>query len=212
MENVHYYIGLYQQGRIKLTINTCPMPLNWEQLVPIIQFCNSNRLPIFFCIVNAPFYNTFLSTSTDFIEKVYAELSGSLESLPQETYYEKNNYKQLQDFLHMLHSWNGLIQEYDSNRERLIHLSAEELYRLFKERLELLLIYEEKESLIQETMQYAINTFAPLDDADKKELIISLLNVVRDTIFAASDTEYMKWAREYMNILVYSYERRVAFT
>lgn len=210
MENVAYYIELHKQNKIKLTVNTCPMPLNWQELVPIIKFCNSNQLPVFICVVNAPFYNTFYSTSVEFIEMVLQELTISLNELPKSNYFEKNNYKQLEDFIAMLISWKSLVDSFNKNKSSYMNNSVEELFDQFKNRFSSLLIYEHKDLVVNETMEYIFTKFSNLDAETKRELLITLLNVVKDPIVVTSEKELMRWTQEYISTLIFSYENRLA--
>ncbi len=210
MENVEYYLELHHQNKIKLTINTCPMPENWQEIVPIIQFCNRNKLPVFFCIVNAPYYNTFLSTSLDFIDHVHASLQSALQDLPQGNYYEKNNYAKLKDFLNLLISWKKTIEDNNKTKEQLQHHSIEELYTLYNNKLSDNLIHEKKDFLTATLMEYTRQEFAALDETSTKELLIVLINAIKAPIIPPSEAEQLKWGKEYTKTLVFSYQNQPA--
>jgi len=211
MENINYYLEIYNQNKIKITINTCPMPENWQEIIPIIRFCNQHKLPIFFCIVNAPYYNTFLSTSPAFIDKVHDSLFKEMQLLPQNNYFEKNNYNRLKDLLHMLLSWKPMIEENTASKSKLLYLSIDELYEKYEDTLLTNMIHKEKEKLIEQIMEDIKQKFSSLDDDTVKELLIVLINSIKGKIIPSSEAEQIKWAKEFVNTLIYSHEQKEVF-
>ena len=51
-----------------------------------------------------------------------------------------------------------------------------------------------------------------MDEESTKELLIILINVVKAPIIASSESEYMKWAKEYTDTLLFSFENKEEFT
>lgn len=208
MENINYYLNIYQQNKIKITINTCPMPENWQEIIPIIQFCNQHKLPIFFCIVNAPYYNTFLSTSMEFIDKVHDSLTLELNQLPQTNYYERNNYNKLKDLLNMMLSWKPIIAKNQHNQSILIHKNVSDLYSLYESSLQKYLIHEQKDRIIAVIVKDIQEKFSNLNIEVQKELLIVLINAINNKIIPSSEAEQIKWAKEYVNTLIFSYQHK----
>ncbi len=211
MDNINYYLRIYHQNKIKITINTCPMPENWQEIIPIIKFCNQHKLPIFFCIVNAPYYNTFISTSTEFIDKVHNSLTKELSNLSQNNYFEKNNYNKLKDFISMLLSWKPVIEENSRNKEKLISKSVEELYLDYENILVSNLIHTNKEKLIQDIISDVKEKFSMLEVVMTKELLIVLINSIKGEIIPSSESEQIKWAKEFVNTLIFSHQQKKLF-
>lgn len=207
MENVSYYLSLYKKDKIKLTINTCPMPDNWQEIIPIIEFCNTHQLPIFFCIVNAPHYNTFLSQSPGFIDKVYLSLKSAANTLPRKSYYEKNNHEKLTDFLHQLISWKKIVIKNEQYTQQLIQKQIPELYSIYQEKLLHFMDISDKESIIRELLDYTFAAFKSLEIPVQKELLTVLINAVNSPIVPSSREEQIKWGKEYINTLIFSYEQ-----
>ncbi|HMW94970.1 MAG TPA: radical SAM protein [Chitinophagales bacterium] len=99
MQNVNYYVQLYLSNKIKLTVNTCPMPENWSDVLDIIDFCNNNRISISFSIVKYPYYSSFESSNIEFINQVVKVYREKLQTMPRKGYFERNNYNRLKDLI-----------------------------------------------------------------------------------------------------------------
>jgi radical SAM protein with 4Fe4S-binding SPASM domain len=211
MQHVEYYLQLYRENKIKLTINTCPMPNNWKEIIPILKFCNRHRLPLFFCIVNAPHYNTFLSASEAFIDEVLRNLHTELLQLPKTNYYEKNNYSKLEDFLNLLNSWKTVVRQNNENRTHYIRLHTDELYTVYTSVLDKYMMHENKTKLIAELTAYTKEQFDPLEEATKRELLIVLINSVKSPIIPPSEAEQLKWGKEFVNTLIFSHSCKTDF-
>jgi radical SAM protein with 4Fe4S-binding SPASM domain len=211
MDNINYYLNIYHENKIKITINTCPMPQNWQEIIPIIKFCNQHKLPVFFCIVNAPYYSTFISTSIAFIDKVHNSLTKELNNLPQNNYFEKNNYNKLKDFISMLLSWKPVILENAKNTEKLMLKNIGELYLDYENILDNNLIHTNKEKIIQEIISVVKEKLSTLEAATAKTLLIVLINSVKGKIAPSSEAEQIKWAKEFVNTLIFSYQEKETF-
>ena len=107
-ENLKYYLEEYKNNVLKLTLNFCPMPVNIEEVIPMVRFCNENRIPIFFCTVLSPYECSFLSCE----ERELSQYIVMLEQHPLSgnDYYSKNNLQQLQNFILLLKNYVQIKQ------------------------------------------------------------------------------------------------------
>lgn len=208
IETIQYYISLHKQNKIKVTVNTCILTNNWKEIIPIIQFCNEHKLTIFICVITNPFYNSFLSTTIEFVEHVSTELKHLMKELPQSNYFEKNNYVQLSDFLNMLESWKVSISALTQYRVLNINKSTEELYKLLRENLISFFYNNEQHKLINETILYVELKLNLLNESGKKELLIIIINMLKDQTLMTPEAEYTKWANEYISNLVFSFKSK----
>ena len=45
----------------------------------------------------------------------------------------------------------------------------------------------------------------------EKELMIVLINLIKQDIVPSSEAEQIKWAKEYVNTLIFSYQQKAVF-
>lgn len=212
MDNVKYYLQLHDENRIKVTVNICPMPYNWRDMVDIIRFCNENKVTVFLCIVNAPFYNSFLSVSPEYIDKVHGELTRMLGELPRSNYFEKGNYDRLKDFINSLLQFKDVIIDNMSSYDMLISKDSSSLYVIFHDKLLEHIQHPMKQDFAAEALSYVQSKFMILEEDVRKELLIIIINSIREPILSSTKEEYMKWSVEFIDSLIFSYGNRHVFT
>ncbi len=211
MENVRYYLKLHNENRIKVTVNICPMPYNWREMVDIIRFCNENKVTVFLCIVNAPYYNSFLSVSPEYIDKVHRELTCMLGELPRSNYFETGNYDRLKDFINLLQQVKEVIIQNHSAYTNYIKEESAALFSVFYDKLIGYIQHPMKKDFAEEALKYTQAKFQELDENTRKELLIIIINSIREPILSASKEEYMRWSVEFVDSLVFSYTNRPVF-
>ncbi|HNE93379.1 MAG TPA: radical SAM protein [Chitinophagaceae bacterium] len=207
MEHVNFYIALYKKNKIKLTINTCPMPENWSDVLDVIDFCNQHKLPIFFCIVNAPYYSSFESSSIEFINEIVLSYDNHLKRLSKRNYFEINNYNRLRDLIQQIRGYIPIIKQNDELKSQYINESFEDLLQVYKERLFKYMEYADKEYLINLVLDFFNQKIKSLNEKQKKDVLLIMIVSVRESFYVSNAEENLKWSKEFINTLIFSYLR-----
>lgn len=208
MDNVNYYLQLHQENKIKVTVNICPMPFNWRDMVDIIRMCNQNKVTVFLCVVNAPYYNTFLSATPEYIDKVRSELLSMSETLSRTNYFERGNYDRLMDFIQMLQKTKERVLFNENNRRGLINKNFDELFEVFLKTLENQIVHPERNQFINGISKYYYDSLNALDEESRKEIILVIINSISEPIVISSYDEYVRWSIEFLDSLIFSFQNR----
>ncbi|MCB0507134.1 MAG: radical SAM protein [Bacteroidetes bacterium] len=198
MQNIQYYIGLYAENKIKLTVNTCPMPENWEDVLDVVDFCNQHKLPIFFCIVNAPYFSSFESVTVNFIRKVVAEYRNKLMQLPKRNYFEINNYNRLKDLIQQIENYIPIIESNNKNRLEYADKDVETLIDLYRQKLLVNMVFEEKDKLVERILQFLLEKLKTLETDEQKTILQIALISIKDKFYVTTAEENLRWAMEFI--------------
>lgn len=209
MKNINFYVDLYTKNKIKLTVNTCPMPENWMDVLDVIDFCNQHKISIFFCIVNAPYFSSFQSATIEFINTVIKTYNNKLLTLPKRNYYEHNNYNRLKDLVLQIEAYQPLIIENEKNRILLMNNEINDLLDIYKNKLFVLMDYRYKNDLIDKIYNYLLPKLNQLKIDEQKDILIIMINSMKESFFVNNLEDSFRWSKEFINTLLFSYKRNI---
>lgn len=201
--NLDYYIEESKANRIKLTVNFCPMPINSTQIIPVIEFCNKHKLPLYFCMVESPFICSYLSTSALFIEKVIKEISNN--NLPSSTYYESNNKNQLLSFIELLKHWKIRIELRESKSKLILDKTISEIKNEYEQFISERIPATENVNLKEELKSFTYSTIEAYEESLQKEILVFLLVTFDAPIYQIGDnnllTKFKYDIKEYIDFI-----------
>lgn len=183
------------------------MPENWSDVLDVIDFCNQHKLPIFFCIVNAPYYSSFESSSIEFINEIVLSYDNHLKRLSKRNYFEINNYNRLRDLIQQIRGYIPIIKQNDELKSQYINESFEDLLQVYKERLFKYMEYADKEYLINLVLDFFNQKIKSLNEKQKKDVLLIMIVSVRESFYVSNAEENLKWSKEFINTLIFSYLR-----
>lgn len=102
INNISHYIELSQKGNISLSVCTCIMIQNWQEIPSIFQFCDTNNLAIHLNYVKIPFELSLKNLNSKELNNVHEELTKHLKSVTK----NHNVYKSM---LTIIREWSKTL-------------------------------------------------------------------------------------------------------
>ena len=118
MINLHKFHSISKKNKETITISVCPMRINWKEMPQLVEFCNKNKIFIFFNSVFSPWKMALWNLSKTELAEIYNILSVyKFHSFSSVSFINKVRWE---SFLNQLYQWNLEAQKRPSltNQEK----------------------------------------------------------------------------------------------
>lgn len=71
INNIKYYISIYNKGKIDLSVSICPMRINSKDVLDVINYFSSNKVNVFLNHFHSPYYLSLENEAIDVVKELY---------------------------------------------------------------------------------------------------------------------------------------------